>query len=219
MKNRDLPFFTETLKSEKKITEEEAVRAIYIDFEGFEAREPSLIGISIDTHFDQIILTPSLKSAAEAKGLSTKDGKIFLNELHSLAINEDRKIVAYSSHEKEQCQKWYGLDISGVYVNANLIAKAWYKKTYPSPREKITGLKDYLKLVGVSRGDYLGVRQTTQRIKAVEDMLERKGSYQLLTAVNKAKWTKLLEHNKIDVEGMQALVLKTVGSQFKMEID
>jgi hypothetical protein len=70
MKNRDLPFFTETLTSEKKITEEEAVRAIYIDFEGFEAREPSLIGISIDNHFDQIILTPSLKSAAEAKGLS-----------------------------------------------------------------------------------------------------------------------------------------------------
>ena len=100
-----------------------------------------------------------------------------------------------------------------------MIAKAWYKKTYPSPREKITGLKDYLKLVGVSRGDYLGVRQTTQRIKAVEDMLERKGSYQLLTAVNKAKWTKLLEHNKIDVEGMKALVLKAVGSQLKIEID
>ncbi len=45
MKNRDLPFFTETLTSEKKITEQEAARAIYIDFEGFEAREPSLIGI------------------------------------------------------------------------------------------------------------------------------------------------------------------------------
>ena len=74
-------------------------------------------------------------------------------------------------------------------------------------------------MVGVFRGDYLGVRQTTQRIKAVEDMLERKGSYQLLTAVNKAKWTKLLEHNKIDVEGMKALVLKAVGSQLKIEID
>jgi hypothetical protein len=135
-----------------------------------------------------------------------------LNELFNLAIKENRKIVAFSSHEKEQCHKWYGLNISQVYVNANLISKAWYRKTYPLPREKITGLKDYLKLIGVNRGDYLGVRQTTQRIKAVEDMLERKGEYELLTPVNKAKWTKLLEHNKIDVEGMKSLVLKTVGA-------
>jgi hypothetical protein len=212
MTNRDLPFFTETLGSEKTITKQAAERAIYIDFEGFEAREPSLIGISIDSHFEQVILSIALRSAAKAKGLVTRDGKEYLNELFNLAIKEDRKIVAFSSHEKEQCQKWYGLNISEVYVNANLVAKAWYRKTYPATREKITGLKDYLKLIGVYRGDYLGVRQTTQRIKAVEDMLERKGAYELLTPVNKAKWTKLLEHNKIDVEGMKSLVLKTVDA-------
>ena len=211
MTNRELPFFTETLVSEKTITKQDAERAIYIDFEGFEAREPSLIGVSIDSHFEQVILSISLRSAAKAKGLAIRDGKEYLNELFNLAIKENRKIVAFSSHEKEQCHKWYGLNISQVYVNANLISKAWYRKTYPLPREKITGLKDYLKLIGVYRGDYLGVRQTTQRIKAVEDMLERKGEYELLTRVNKAKWTKLLEHNKIDVEGMKSLVLKTVG--------
>ena len=212
MINRESPFFTETLASEKIITKQDAERAIYIDFEGFEAREPSLIGVSIDSHFEQVILSISLRSAAKAKGLAIRDGKEYLNELFNLAIKENRKIVAFSSHEKEQCHKWYGLNISQVYVNANLIAKAWYRKTYPLPREKITGLKDYLKLIGVYRGDYLGVRQTTQRIKAVEDMLERKGEYELLTRVNKAKWTKLLEHNKIDVEGMKSLVLKTVGA-------
>lgn len=66
------------------------------------------------------------------------------------------------------------------------------------------------------RGDYLGVKQTTQRIKAVEDMLARKGVCELLTPVNKAKWTKLLEHNKIDVLGMKKLVYKSIGSELEV---
>lgn len=85
MTNRELPFFTETLASEKTITKQDAERAIYIDFEGFEAREPSLIGFSIDSHFEQVILSISLRSAAKAKGLATRDGKEYLNELFNLA--------------------------------------------------------------------------------------------------------------------------------------
>jgi len=219
MKSHETPHFEITLPSEKSITYAEAVRAIYIDFEGFEARDPSLIGILIDDHFEQVILSNTLESAAKAKGLVYRLGKDLLLEIHQRAIKEHRKIVAYSSHEKEQCYKWYGLDISAVYVNANLLAKNWYKKTYAAPRIKISGLKDYLKLIGYDRGDYLGVKQTTQRIKAVEDMLARKGEYELLTPVSKAKWTKLLEHNKIDVLGMKKLVFKSIGSELEMGLE
>ena len=69
-------------------------------------------------------------------------------------------------------------------------------------------LKDFLGFIGYPRGGHLGHRQSTQRIKAVRNMLTRRGSFEALTAVTKAKWTKLLEHNAIDCRGMQALVLR-----------
>jgi hypothetical protein len=40
-------------------------------------------------------------------------------------------------------------------------------------------------------------------------MLSAKGDYEKLTPTVKAKWTKLLEHNEIDVLGMKQLVLET----------
>jgi hypothetical protein len=39
-------------------------------------------------------------------------------------------------------------------------------------------------------------------------MLQKRGSYERLTPVKKAQWTKLLDHNSIDCRGMQALVIR-----------
>lgn len=200
------PHFS-TLSSEKVIAESDAHRAIYIDFEGFTDKTPSLIGIQCDEEFEQKVLTDDLALAAAAKSIKVADGKVVIASLLSRAKLENRKIVAYSSFEKEQCHKWFGIDISEVYVNANLVAKRWKKLAHPKLR--ITGLKDYLKLVNYPRGDHLGIKQSTQRIASVSNMLAKKGNFIDLTPVVKAKWTKLLDHNKIDVQGMKFLILQT----------
>ena len=52
------------------ISSTEAGRAIYIDFEGFQDKSPSLIGVLIEDKFEQIVLDPGLVSAASAKAMS-----------------------------------------------------------------------------------------------------------------------------------------------------
>ena len=74
-------------------------------------------------------------------------------------------------------------------------------------------LKSYLTAIDFPRGSHLGEKKSTSRLKAVIDMLKRKKAYQALTPVVKAKWTKLLDHNKIDVLGMKALVLRAIEIQ------
>ena len=41
-------------------------------------------------------------------------------------------------------------------------------------------------------------------------MLAKRKNFEDLTPVVKAKWTKLLDHNKIDVQGMKFLVMNAV---------
>jgi hypothetical protein len=40
-------------------------------------------------------------------------------------------------------------------------------------------------------------------------MLIKRGRYERLTPTAKGKWTKLLAHNKIDCDGLRALMLLT----------
>jgi hypothetical protein len=204
---RTKPHFA-TLNSEKNISDNEAKKAIYIDFEGFSNSAPSLIGVQCEENFWQVVFSEDLRLAAEAKNLNVTDGKKFISELLIKATNENRKIVAYSSFEKEQCYKWYEIDISEVYVNANLVAKRWKRKAYPKSR--VSGLKDYLKLINYPRGDHLGIKQSTQRILSVVNMLAKRKNFEDLTPVAKGKWTKLLDHNRIDVQGMKFLVMNAV---------
>ena len=210
MAERDAPYFKVTHDHEKNISIGDARRAIYIDFEGFEKKAPSLLGVACEDEFYQVVLDEELAGAADAKKIPYMSGKVLMESLLERACLESRMIVAYSAHEKEQCMKWYGLDISKYYVNANIVTKKWKKKSYAQTGNRITGLKDCLKLIGYERGDYLGVQQSTQRIKSVAEMLNRRGSYDALTPTTKAKWTKLLEHNKIDVEGMRYLILNVL---------
>jgi hypothetical protein len=70
-------------------------------------------------------------------------------------------------------------------------------------------ISDLLKKVN-PRPLHLGSQQATQRIKSVRDMLIRRGKYELLTSVVKGKWTKVLDHNRHDVQGMRKLIERAV---------
>jgi len=193
----------------KQISLAEAQRAIFIDFEGFVKETPSLIGICIEKSFEQIVLTEDLRSAANAKNLRFIDGNTLIKQLVNQAKKENRRIVAFSTHELAKCREYFNVDLSPFYCNANSVAKAWKRKKFPEIKKRFSGLKQYLSFIGFERGAYLGDRQSTQRIQSVRKMLAVKGDYEKLTPTVKAKWTKLLEHNEIDVLGMKKLVLET----------
>jgi hypothetical protein len=189
----------------KIISSRETERGIYIDFEGFEEQAPTMIGVWCDGIFNQIVFDGGLELAAKHSNLTLTPALEYLEGLVSQAKNEHRRIIAFSSHELTVFRDFFHLDISDVYADARLIAKPLRKTLEPkTPVPK--SLKDYLAVIGYERPISLGERKTTSRIRAVKEMLTRKSSFDELTPVVKAKWTKLLQHNMHDVLGMKRLV-------------
>lgn len=193
-------------KIEKYISMEAAERAIYIDFEGFTDQSPALLGILIDDQFEQVVLDPRLQQAAVAKHLRVVSLDDIIKELMNRANEEKRYVVAYTQHEKNVVRRFADIDLTGPYRDARMIAMRWRRRPFETGNTDRT-LKNYLKAIGFVRGTYLGDRLSTTRLGEVIKMLDERKSYDDLTAVKKAKWTKLLSHNRIDCQGMKALVL------------
>ncbi len=192
--------------NESEISPIQADKAIYIDFEGLMNEPPSLIGVMIDGEFSQHVFDPKLYLAAAHSNLDCCDASSFCNELVMRASDEKRRIVAFSSYEKTIFKKYYGLDISPLYADARKIAKVLRPLILQASGEKPRDLKSYLNAIGYERGNYLGLKQTAPRIRAVSSMLEKRQDFENLTPTVKAKWTKVLQHNHIDVDGMSILV-------------
>lgn len=214
------------------ISEDEAQRAIYIDFEGTAVDPPSLLGAAWldgnDILFIQYVLEPALWPAAEAK--SSAVGRFCesadwqnLAELRRIAEAEDRRVLAWSTHEQHELAsrvpsgddaEWFGENV----INAIPIARRWKRKVFPNvellvdPNNPMKGkhqLHHYMKLIGYPVPTAFGPGNSAQRIRYVRSMLTKKGGdYDALTAVAKAKWTKALEHNWHDCNGMREVILR-----------
>lgn len=205
---------------ERTLTARECQRAIYLDFEGFENAPPTLVGFCFDGRFEQVIFDRTLKSAASAKRLAVKDGSTSIARLRDRAVRESRRIVAFSQFDKNQAFDHFGVDLRPVYADARLIARRWlnrlkasdpnWRQTNPEWDIDLT-LKEFFKLTGYRRPAHLGVQQTTQRIRSVKDQIVKRGSFEKLTPVAKAKWTKLLDHNAHDVRGLMSLTEKALS--------
>jgi len=195
-------------KEKKKLTLKQAERGIYIDFEGFQDAAPSLIGILVDEHFEQVVLAEELILAGEAKNMRPSTFEEVVGELILLCKNENRKIIAFSQYEANTISEYANIDIRPFYKDARKIAKRWYNTFYYESKPRPRALKEFLEFIEYPRGKYLGNQKSTSRIKNVQEMLQKKGSYHEITSVAKAKWTKLLKHNQIDCEGMKALMIR-----------
>ena len=111
-------------------------------------------------------------------------------------------------------RQWFGDHV----INGIPIAKQWKKRAYPDvtfevdPKAPLNGrnqLSRYLDLIGYSVPRAHGPGNSAQRIRYVRDMLARNdGDYAALTPTAKGKWTKALEHNWHDCNGLRALMVR-----------
>jgi hypothetical protein len=209
MMERPPPLFKKSLPSEKRINKAEADRAFYIDFEGFVKEAPAMIGILVENHFEQIVLDAKFRGAAAYKDpMTVMSGESVISNLLSRSLAEDRKIVAFSTLEKEQCMRWYGVNISQSYVNAKSVAGRWARKV--SPKIRCRTLKDFEVLSGYERSRDTGYRKNTSCLNAALRDLERYGELQ--NTAPKKHWTNLRKHNRQDVEAMKHILLVTFSS-------
>lgn len=201
----------EQKKFEASLTASEAVRAVYIDFEGFMDAPPTFIGVRIENQFSQLIFDIDLELAAKSHDLVVIDGKKYLESLVKKARTENRRIIGFSSHEKRVLQDFFQLDIKDVYADARLLAKFLRKTVLKNAVTVPKDLTSYLYALNYPKKDK-AIKKTTSRIDAVKKMLIARRleygelAFEKCTPVIKRKWTNVLNHNNDDVNGMAFLV-------------
>lgn len=214
------------------VVRQAAVSGVYIDFEGTIAFPAMLLGVlwadDSDTRFEQHVMDQKLFLAADAKSRSPfgyclrSSWETVLDRLESL-ISEGRSVFAYSDHERDVIlsQTEHHPTAEGVaqeIVNVRPIAVRWKRRHYPDvifrkprkapPRTGKHSLRNFLDLIEYEFPAHVGRFRAASQITAVQSMLEQRDSYDDLTPVVKAKWTKLLQKNFHDCNGLRELMIR-----------
>lgn len=192
------------------MSESEAARAIYVDFEGFKDKPPSLVGILVDGKLNQVIFEPKLFPAAVAKECKMGFIEEVARELRAKCEAEGRVLISYSEHELRQFKQYANESFDDIYRNALVIAKRWWNVLHPGEVRPRT-LKAYLKAIGHEMPASLGVGKATARLKSVIGSLDRRGKYKAVPKGVKKKWWNLLDYNERDCRGTQTLVTLAVS--------
>ena len=201
---------------------------IYLDFEGYMNKEPSLVGYLLNNEFKQVILDEDYLPIAQETNIKFQKYEEFCNEILTISNQSGQPIVAWSENEYDLFRQ-FGILFeyrnllketkSVLRKNANLSAKHkdmdeyWVGQStnragssnpnhsrYKQKRWKLITILKLLEYPKLNSGYGSGV--VTKRLTDVKSGLKARGSYNLLTNVQKSKWTKLLHHNQVDVEGM-----------------
>jgi hypothetical protein len=195
----------------RHITPTEAVRAVYLDFEGFQDQEPALVGYQIGDHSHQVVTDPALEPAARATDLPVATFDEIMTKLVRVTKQAQRRIVGYSEHEWRVTREFSAVDIGPLYANGRVILKRWWNRFRPFEQPQEWTLAEFERCAGVERPRHLRCGHATARLRYVRDQILARGSYEALTPTAKGKWTKLFAYNELDVRNLQALVLRAAG--------
>jgi hypothetical protein len=215
----------------KQVSPDEALRGIYIDFEGGGSVRRALLGVFWldDTNefvFRQYLLDEALWPMGEERNSGNEgfwepaDLTDTLEELRQLAEAEDRLVFAYSEHEmkmiKEHLQEgelldWWLQDQN--LVNARKIAKYWKywkRRSIKFPpkegqKKEWHSLQNYLDLIDYEVPSEHGPGVVSSAITQVRKELVE-GDGPLSEEANFA-WEQAVMHNFHDCCGMRELII------------
>lgn len=195
----------------KRLSAGEALRALYIDFEGEKGRPPVLLGVhrrgrGARPFVQQDVLDEAFSGLA-GRVLSLRDA---VEKVVRRAERRDRRIVAWSEHELDVVRTLVEEDPSLVvrfearFVNARAVAERWRNRLHGGAKPDPGRLADYLALVGYpvpaeAAGGDVG--------EVIRDIRSRRARGLPLTAGQRERWDRLLEHNRHDCAGMRRVCL------------
>ena len=212
---------------QQQITPGEAQRAIYIDFEGFKGKPPSLFGWvwavgkkASDSNLACIhdIHDKSLRPLigaidVESGSVGSYEQRPFsvgqsINDLARRANKQDRLIVSWSTYELNKIAeselspgllRLFKLN----YRDGKATAKKWFQQLGLSTASQSNQLVRYLDHAGYPMPDTYRLGETTKRLRSVLGGIKTRGSYTKLTAHQQECWRGLLDHNFVDCHGLR----------------
>ena len=201
---------------------------IYLDFEGYMKQSPSLVGVQLDGEFKQIILDEDFSQIAKETDIEFQNYDQFCIDIIAISNLSGQPITAWSENEldifkafkipfdycnllkeaklkiknnpeldkkhKEMKEYWVGQRINRA---GNLNP---HHNIYNQKKWKLITILKLLEYPGLNSG--YGNGKVTKRLTSIRNGLIARGSFKLLTKIQKSKWTKLLSHNRVDVVGM-----------------
>ena len=178
----------------------------------------------------QFILEPSLKLCATiyddaAKNLcekhrvrwfSTRENaeRSFTDEILK---RKNRLIVSWSSHDWKIMDRMMKdsdftkdeySEVEGRWVDGKHIAKVWNREKLSGKVKSPHRLKDYCDLTGYEMPDGKNI---STKMSYLSKVLENKRHFDDLTESQIEKWKHICEYNFYDLEGMRAVLHKTVS--------
>ena len=204
------------------------VKPLFLDFEKNIAGQFYLVGFESNEIFEQRVLNPDLAGLAQSKNLKIEDPKVFLRKMLRWMTDEQFILVGYSEAEKKVFNSMLEAQAERQnfrhlrYLNLRLAAVRWIQKHRKSDfsalppfrvtadsytqRKQRKSLGSVMRLTDFQAPTDYAPGKTTSRFNAVMSTLKlKKQNFNALTAVQKAKATKVLKHNEFDVKAMRVL--------------
>lgn len=196
---------------------DEVHEAFYVDYEAWQDGPPVILGVlrveDGAASFRQEVLHEDFRPAAIAKDLLCSTPRETIERLATQVEAAQVAVIAWSQHELDDLFVPYGSTraveiLSAAYRNGIPLAKAWRRRCAPYWYPSNNNLAAYMAKTGYPVPTAFGPNQTGQRLRAVHRMLiARDRDYGALTPVVKAKWAKVLGHNRHDCYGMHHVCL------------
>ena len=190
----------------------EALRALYIDFEGEKDKPPVLLGAHRRgrgaTPFVHFVVVDQAFASLLEPATWLRDA---IENIVRRAEHRDRRIVAWSEHELGVVRKLCADDPDLVarfearFANARAVAERWRNKCHDGDRPDPGRLVDYLGLIGYPLPDEAVGGGVGETIRLIRDRLDRGLPP---TDGQRARWSRLLEHNRHDCVGMRKVCLR-----------
>jgi hypothetical protein len=199
-------------KATARLSAAEALRALYIDFEGGKDQPPVLLGVhrrgrGSRPYVQQDVVDPVFAGLAP-RYLPLRD---CVENVVRRAEHGDRRIVSWSQHDLDVVRTLRDEDPELVarfearYANARAFAEYWRNRLHDRAKPEVGRLADYLDLIGYAVPPEAEPGHVGDTIRGLRPRLERGLP---MTGVQRARWDRLVEHNRFDCAGMRAVCLR-----------
>jgi hypothetical protein len=206
---------TDRARPFRHLSEAEALRALYIDFEGEQDRLPVLLGVhrrgrGARPFVQQDVLDEAFAGLA-GSCLSLHDA---VEKVVRRAEHGDRRIVSWTEHELKVVRTLAAEDPELVarfearFVNARAVAERWRNKLHGGDKPDPGRLVDYLALSGYPVPEEAAAGDVGETIRDMRGRIERGLPP---TPGQQARWDRLLEHNRHDCAGMRHVCLRATA--------